>query len=708
MRRGTRCEIGTALLVPALALVLVLAIGAAPARAAVRSVSGGIEFTYYAPGAGQVFLSGSFNGWNASELPLTNDGKGTWSIVKKLAPGKYEYKFVVDGAWFADPENPDTVPDPYGGANSLVTVGAAGKLVEATAAAAPRPLANTPLNARVSVSGRYLTRMNFEKNRPFLVDTIPGDPATRVQGEDSRYRLQRPIQKVDLNFYVNVSDLVDSYTRLRLDNTENIIQNNIAAFLDEASINVHPDQFDITGYWNMEIFDLGDPLHLGDDLDLPGTILDDHLKSGKGTTGALITAHPWGFDFQGYFADVYNADYYNDPDLFDNTGEDLFGLRLSKQIGPVELGLPAFLRRDLIWMDFGAIVGGAETGLPHLDEHRARTGDPSTWYETELHDYHYGVDLTHRFNDGHGFIALEWLYGDLRHALVTGNDAGPNNENGSLDVPLLTRSLHVYHGTLDMDLGEAAHLNVRHTTTTMGGAQPDENEILLVFLPESQANKNIFFAVSGSPPLSDTQYSEATLTWEGGDRSHLLWLQRLEQDLDYGPAGGVSPYDSTSTHLKTVSWILSHRTALGRVERSVGRWEMENAFTWADSDQRGPTAHIFETILRCERGLTSRFSLLADVRWIRYDLQQEDVPDFTDEYWAPYGGLRYRPNPKVDVVAAYGVDPFNFDIDYGGRQIGRWWYRQQYLNAHPDATILEAEQDLEDARVFSLRAQFIF
>jgi 1,4-alpha-glucan branching enzyme len=47
---------------------------------------------------------------------------GIWRTALKLQPGRYEYKFVVDGTWMEDPGNPDMVPDPFGGNNSVLTV----------------------------------------------------------------------------------------------------------------------------------------------------------------------------------------------------------------------------------------------------------------------------------------------------------------------------------------------------------------------------------------------------------------------------------------------------------------------------------------------------------------------------------------------------------------------------------------------------------
>jgi 1,4-alpha-glucan branching enzyme len=52
-----------------------------------------------------VLLSGSFNDWNTAELSMKRTATG-WEIPYVLAPGNYEYKFIVDGQWLPDPANP--------------------------------------------------------------------------------------------------------------------------------------------------------------------------------------------------------------------------------------------------------------------------------------------------------------------------------------------------------------------------------------------------------------------------------------------------------------------------------------------------------------------------------------------------------------------------------------------------------------------------
>lgn len=79
-----------------------------------------VQFTYHAPNADQVYLSGGFNRWNPTDTPMEKDDSGNWIIILEFEPGMHQYKFVVDGVeWVQDPENPATTDDNYGGLNSV-------------------------------------------------------------------------------------------------------------------------------------------------------------------------------------------------------------------------------------------------------------------------------------------------------------------------------------------------------------------------------------------------------------------------------------------------------------------------------------------------------------------------------------------------------------------------------------------------------------
>jgi len=81
------------------------------------------EFIYYGSKSEKVKLAGDFNLWNPEEHPLTyQKDKGLWSCTIKLEPGAYEYKFLVDGVWAHDPNNPNKKENELGAYTSILEI----------------------------------------------------------------------------------------------------------------------------------------------------------------------------------------------------------------------------------------------------------------------------------------------------------------------------------------------------------------------------------------------------------------------------------------------------------------------------------------------------------------------------------------------------------------------------------------------------------
>jgi hypothetical protein len=68
--------------------------------------------------ASRVMLAGSFNNWNPADLPMTKTDSG-WIADIKLTPGKYWYKFIIDGKWVIDQDNLLSENDGLGNTNSV-------------------------------------------------------------------------------------------------------------------------------------------------------------------------------------------------------------------------------------------------------------------------------------------------------------------------------------------------------------------------------------------------------------------------------------------------------------------------------------------------------------------------------------------------------------------------------------------------------------
>ena len=70
------------------------------------------------PASRKVFLAGSFNEWSTIRTPMQKVDSG-WMITLELAPGKYSYKYILDGKWYDDPFNKNKEDDLHGGKNSI-------------------------------------------------------------------------------------------------------------------------------------------------------------------------------------------------------------------------------------------------------------------------------------------------------------------------------------------------------------------------------------------------------------------------------------------------------------------------------------------------------------------------------------------------------------------------------------------------------------
>jgi hypothetical protein len=81
-----------------------------------------VNFRLSAPEAQNVLLAGDFNGWDVHSHPLKKDSKGTWEISIELKPGRYEYRFIVDGVWQNDPKCDTFSPNPLGSENCVLTL----------------------------------------------------------------------------------------------------------------------------------------------------------------------------------------------------------------------------------------------------------------------------------------------------------------------------------------------------------------------------------------------------------------------------------------------------------------------------------------------------------------------------------------------------------------------------------------------------------
>jgi chromosome partitioning protein len=98
-------------------------LGAAPeATASAREV----VIRFRDADASDVRIAGDFNGWvpdkGVRSLIESEGDNRIWTKILQLPPGTYQYRYVVDGEWREDPNNPEVIESSIGGRNSVMVV----------------------------------------------------------------------------------------------------------------------------------------------------------------------------------------------------------------------------------------------------------------------------------------------------------------------------------------------------------------------------------------------------------------------------------------------------------------------------------------------------------------------------------------------------------------------------------------------------------
>jgi 1,4-alpha-glucan branching enzyme len=82
-----------------------------------------VTFRVHAPEASSVLVAGDFSGWGRAPLELTELEGGWWELQIKLAPGRYQYVYLIDGVAVTPPESTRLIDDGFGGQNGYLEIG---------------------------------------------------------------------------------------------------------------------------------------------------------------------------------------------------------------------------------------------------------------------------------------------------------------------------------------------------------------------------------------------------------------------------------------------------------------------------------------------------------------------------------------------------------------------------------------------------------
>lgn len=82
-----------------------------------------VRFSLPAQRGKHIHVAGTFNAWNPTSLAMKWSARANaYTAALELPPGRYEYKYVIDGYWCIDPYCPEWVVNEHGSLNSVLRV----------------------------------------------------------------------------------------------------------------------------------------------------------------------------------------------------------------------------------------------------------------------------------------------------------------------------------------------------------------------------------------------------------------------------------------------------------------------------------------------------------------------------------------------------------------------------------------------------------
>jgi hypothetical protein len=71
--------------------------------------------------ADRIFVTGSFNEWDRTSLPMAQDRDGVWRATLELPAGQsFQFRYLIDGRWQTDYHADGFTDNQYGTHNSIV------------------------------------------------------------------------------------------------------------------------------------------------------------------------------------------------------------------------------------------------------------------------------------------------------------------------------------------------------------------------------------------------------------------------------------------------------------------------------------------------------------------------------------------------------------------------------------------------------------
>ncbi len=654
----------------------------------------GTEYTfeYYNPGARQVFIAGDFNSWSPNATEMESDGDGNWSKTVVLKPGKYGYKYIVDGNWQPDPDNPRTQPDGYGGVNSLVEISKSGEVVEAEETGVVERVSNTFANSRVYIGGKYTGIAESRWNHD----------------GDKRFRLDVPRHRMEAYLRVSISDNVRALGALSFDTKDADRIYEAALAMDSAAVDLITDNFRGQIYYNRPVGGLGDPMEIVGESAMAGSP-DVELPFGMGTGGIKADGTLFGAHLTGIYADRYYSRAAQlpegallddlgrptlglfaeevvspspNPDAYTEYATDILGARISRPVGPMEIG--ALLRMDSgnWWYSYANLT------LPALDDWIDSTGSTSDWFALGKTEWLYGGDL--RFDDDAISAWVQYLGYDYYGGIVAGNrENDARDDNGPVNLELGARKGHLGGTGFDVPLFDLLRIGGEYSSLMY--SSPEDSGVYIEPMPSTDGDGRVDMAFFEITP-------EESKTWWEAFQLNLA----LDKYIPLKVYGGLDKSKDafSGTQRDAIQYGFSMKGSF--------LWEFllyDIRADWADAefaDGRTESEMLSKYALAIH--LTENWHLGFDAAYHSISAVSADDSTLWDSSANPFFAyLQYSPVENVRMQVYWGFHP----VMANGWVAGRREFIDGYMREN-NASYAEAWEELGKIRQIGFRGEMDF
>jgi len=652
--------------------------------------STGVVLEYYNPSARNVYLAGSFNDWSPDATPMESDGDGNWSVTLDLEPGKYQYKFVVDGSWQPDPDNPVTESDGYGGINSVIEIDDDGTYIESEVKKVERT-SNTFANSRVYIGGKYTGIAESRWNR---------------EG-DRRFRLDKPRHRLESYLRVRIAENVTAWGSMNLDtrDAERIYETPLS--LDSAAIELKTGTFFTQVYYNRPIGGLDDPLDIISGSRLAGT--DMEIPFGLGTAGIIAKGELFGASLTGIYCDRYNSSAIEPsvgnlidnlgrfefspfreeiinvapaPDAYTEYGTDILGARVSRPVGPLIGGGSLRFDSGTWWYAL------TDLDIDVLDDWIDSTGSESDWFALGNSEWLYGGDIA--FGSELLNLWVEYLGYSYSGGVVAGNkenDAGDNN--GPIDLDLGKIAGHMGGGGLSLDPVKNLSFSIGYSSILLEA--PTDSGLYLRPVPSIDGDGRI-----------DMDYIPIDSDIGNSWRESYFARAEIENPISLWSQGGMEKSRGFifGGYREATTFGLG---AKGSVIWNFIGYELSSKWAYAKSPLKDITERESLSGISLRLRLTDNWYFSANTAYhtCYYSLQDSVLCD--DRSLPVFVSVQYKPVDNVCMEIYWGVHPEMAN----GWPAGRREFVERYMRDN-DANFAQGWEALEDIRQIGLRGEIDF